>query len=165
MISLLDIKLEKAKYDRNKKIMTNAMIGSIVLFTISLTLAIIFSPKDYALTQWIAIFVTTLYIWVLLYVNSVPLRRIRQYRRFYENASDEALDEMTVTITSYSRKWLINPKGLEVQVLVTSYDEKDKTYERWFYILADCPEINVNTKVKIQSFNDVVVAYEVLNHE
>lgn len=161
MIEVVDIENSKANYLEQKKKALLYFGGASLLVVLALIFGIIYSPENYLLLMWILIVIATLYIWGTLYFLTVPYKKIRQYCRFYTAASSGLKDNEEVTFLGYQKEKELSKDGLSAQVMKTNFKENGIIYERDFYVIGELPEIKENSKIVVQSFSSVLLAYEV----
>jgi len=163
MIDLIDLPKE-SDYWRRKKAneLTFFAILSVVFFAFVL-LSLFLSKDDYGLWMWADILLGTLYLWWLLYFFSIPYHEARKRCDFYQGAFKGLLEEDVIIVTSIVRDSSLEKDGLHVALLKGRFEEDGVTFERDFYLLGETPFFQGGEKIRVKSYANVALAYEVVS--
>jgi len=161
MIAVVDVKKEAGHYRSLKTKWLSAFVISTLGFFLIMSFAIAFSPDDYLILEIALMVFSTLFIWAALYFFGVIYKRIRRYDRFFQSALSGLKEKERLIFDSLLEDETISKDGMEVKIMKTHFVENGKTFERDLYVFDDFGPLESGASIDVETFSNVVLAYEV----
>jgi hypothetical protein len=163
MIDLIDLPKEIGYWKRKKATELFTFVFLSVVFFVFVLLSLFLSKDDYAYWMWADILLGTIYLWWLLYFFSVPYQETRRRCDFYQGAFTGLFEEDVIVVTSIVKNPSFEKDGLHASLLKGRFEDSGVVYERDFYLLGEMPFFQGGEKIRVKSYTNVILAYEVVS--
>ncbi|MCI2111420.1 MAG: hypothetical protein LKK13_03655 [Bacilli bacterium] len=163
MRKLLDIEKETEYWGARRRAGIWLMVFVSLAYLTLLTLCLFLSGEEYLAEMWVCVGVGVAYVWWLLYFLTVPFRERNKRFRFFLSAETGLRETSLVSVIGQGEP--VEKEGIDMIPLKTSFSEGNRTFERDFYLMGGSVRLLPGSKVRIESFSNVVLAIEDDPHE
>ena len=163
---MMKVALEQEKEllsaEQSRKIFLFAFLGATIAYLPGLFLLVYLIGDTYWPHLFILLAITLVYTWFAIFCFSTAFPAQNKRIHFLRQSLEGPYEERIVTFLG-KENTNVEKEGLWATLCRGGYQEKGKDFDWEFYLPGEAPRIEEGSKLRIKSYQRIVLAYEVVS--